>query len=327
VKEKLGLNWFKQQVRWADVETERGVYDWSKMDLVMPSAARFNLSVMITVLDTPEWAREPGADLTKVGPPANYDDYVNFVRAILQRYPGQIQAIEVWNEQNIDREWSSSKGLKATDYIDLLRRTYRAVKELSPGTIVVSGALAPTGFNDGVGAWDDFVYMDQMIAAGLLDVTDCVGAHHNGYNIGPSVPSDQVPPDPTARFRGPFDNPHHSWSFYSTLRSYASKIAAAGGTQKLCVTEFGWAVSEDLGGFPTGFEFSQDNTLQEQADFIIEAMNLMEEWGTVRLAFIWNFNYAPQAGWATDNDNVPYSLIGPGFTFRPAYDAHLPPGL
>lgn len=321
VKDKLGLNWFKQQVRWADVETERGVYDWSKMDLVMPSAARFNLNVMITVLDTPEWAREPGADLTKVGPPANYDDYVNFVRAILERYPGQIQAIEVWNEQNIDREWSSSKGLKATDYIDLLRRTYRAVKELSPGTIVVSGALAPTGFNDGVGAWDDFVYMDQMIAAGLLDVTDCVGAHHNGYNIGPNVPSDQVPPDPTARFRGPFDNPHHSWSFYSTLRSYASKIAAAGGTQKLCVTEFGWAVSEDLGGFPTGFEFSQDNTLQEQADYIIEAMNLMEEWGTVRLAFIWNFNYAPQAGWATDNDNVPYSLIGPNFTFRPAYDA------
>jgi hypothetical protein len=321
VKQKMGLNWFKQQVRWADTELERGVYDWSKLDLVMPSAQRFGLNVMITVLDTPVWAREPGVDLTKVGPPANYDDYVNFVLQIFERYPNQIQGIEVWNEQNIDREWSSSRGLRAVDYIDLLRRTYRAVKEVSPGTIVVSGALAPTGFNDGIGAWDDFVYMDQMIEAGLLDVSDCVGAHHNGYNIGPSVPSDQVPSDPTASFRGPFDNPHHSWSFYSTLRTYASKIAAAGGTQKLCVTEFGWAVSEDLGGFPVGFEFAQDNTLQEQADYIIEALNLMEEWGTVRLAFIWNFNYAPQAGWAIDNDNVPYSLIGPNFVFRPAYDA------
>jgi hypothetical protein len=172
-----------------------------------------------------------------------------------------------------------------------------------------------------VSAIDDFDYLSQMIDAGLLNYTDCVGAHHNGYNIGPDVTWDKVPNDPTASFRGPFDNPHHSWSFYSTLETYASKIALANGQQKLCVTEFGWASTEDLGGFPPGFEFANDNTLQEQADFIVKAMDVMKGWNTVWLAFIWNFNYGPQAGWATDNDNVPYSIIGKDWVFRPAYDA------
>lgn len=321
VSQKLGFGWFKQQVRWELIEPQKGQFDWAMLDMVMPSKNQFGLNVMMSIVTAPDWAREPGANLEKHGPPANNADYVNFVTAILNRYPGQVQAIEVWNEQNIDREWSSAKGLKAENYVALLRDTYTAVKAIDPGIIIISGALSPTGFNDGVGAWDDYIYLDQLISAGMLNYMDCLGVHHNGYNIGPNIPWDNVPPDPTASFRGPFDNPHHSWSFYSTLQTYAKKVALAGGEQKLCVTEFGWASTEDLGGYPAGFEFANDNTLQEQADNIVEALNLMDEWGFVWLAFVWNFNYGPQAGWATDNDNVPYSIVGKDWKFRPAYDA------
>jgi len=51
-----------------------------------------------------------------------------------------VQAIEVWNEENIDREWSSTRGLKAENYISLLKDTYTAVKAIDPGVIVISGA-------------------------------------------------------------------------------------------------------------------------------------------------------------------------------------------
>jgi polysaccharide biosynthesis protein PslG len=318
---KLGLSWFKQQIRWEDFEHEEGTYDWRILDLVMPAAQRAGLKVMLSIVTAPEWAREPGADLSKHGPPANNQQFVDFVTAILERYPNEVHAIEVWNEMNIDREWSSTRGLSAANYVALLRDTYTAIKEIDPGIIVISGALSPTGFNDGVGAWDDYIYLDQLISAGMLNYIDCVGAHANGYNLAPDQPWDQVVNDPTAAFRGPFDNPHHSWSFYSTIRTYASKVAAAGGEQKVCVTEFGWAVTEDLGGTPLGFEFANDNTLEEQAEFTIHALELMEEWDVVWLAFIWNLNYGPQAGWATDNDNVPYSIIGKDWAFRPVYDA------
>lgn len=325
VHDKLGLRWFKQQVRWEDVEPEKGQYNWAELDLALPLASEYGLKVMLSVVTAPDWAREQGVNLDKHGPPANSQDYADFVGAIVNRYPGMVHAIEVWNEQNLDREWTSTRGLSAANYVDLLRATSQTVKNIDPGIIIISGALSPTGGwtePDGrVSAIDDFIYLDQLISAGMLNYADCVGAHHNGYNIGPSVPWNEVPNDPTATFRGPFDNPHHSWSFYSTLQTYANKIELAGADQPLCVTEFGWASTEDLGGFPKGFEFANDNTLQEQADWTVEALNNMEQWGTVWLAFIWNFNYGPQAGWDPTNDNVPYSMIGKDWNFRPIYDA------
>ncbi|MBI5671619.1 MAG: hypothetical protein HZC41_26805 [Chloroflexi bacterium] len=325
VKQKLGLDWYKQQVRWEEVQPERDQWNWSVLDLTMPSAAKFGVKTLLSIVTAPEWAREQGVNVEKHGPPASNADYVNFVTELLKRYPGQVHAIEVWNEQNLDREWMSTKGLSAANYVALLRDTYTTIKAIDPGIIVISGALAPTGGwtePDGrISAIDDFDYLTQMINAGLLNYADCIGAHHNGYNIGPNVPWDSVPNDPTATFRGPFDNPHHSWSLYSTLNTYANKIRLAGGDQKLCVTEFGWASTEDLGGYPEGFEFANDNTLEEQKEWTMEAIQLMEDWDIVWIASLWNLNYGPQAGWATDNDNVPYSIIGKDWKFRPVYDA------
>lgn len=321
VSNDLDLEWVKQQVRWELMEPEQGNIDWSVLDLVVPSAEKFGIKLMLSIVTAPDWAREPGVYLERHGPPADPQVYADFVGKILNRYPGSIHAVEVWNEQNIDREWTSVYGLSARNYVTMLQTTYETIKAIDPGIIVISGALSPTGLNDGVGAYDDFVYMDQLIAAGMLNYSDCVGAHHNGYNVSPNYRYNEIPNDPSAIFRGPFDNPHHSWSFRSTLEGYANRIRAAGEDTKLCVTEFGWPVVEDLGGYPQGFEFARDNSLEEQEAWIPLAMSNMEEWDFVWLAFIWNFNYGPQAGWATNNDNVPYSLIGPEFSFRPAYDA------
>ncbi|MCA9908159.1 MAG: endo-1,4-beta-xylanase [Anaerolineae bacterium] len=327
-KNQLSVNWVKMQIRWEQVEPEKGNFDWSQTDLYLPAASEQGLHVLASIVTAPAWAREPGVNLEQHGPPADYNDYVNFVTQILQRYPGMIHAVEVWNEHNLDREWTSARGLSAANYVEMLRLSYQAIKNIDPGIIVISGALSPTGLSDGVRAWDDFVYMDQMIQAGLLNYTDCVGVHHNGINVSPDYRWDAIPNDPTARFRGPFDNPHHSWSFRSTLEQYANKIALAGGKQKLCITEFGWASTEGFdesvgfnGTVRQGFEFALDNTLQEQRDFTVAALQNMADWGFVRLAILWNLNYGPQAGWDPQNDNVFYSIIGPGFQFRPVFDA------
>lgn len=322
---KLRLPWYKQQVRWEDVEAEQNRYNWAELDLSLPLAAQYNLRVLLSIVTAPAWSREQNVDRSRHGPPARNQDYVDFVSSIVTRYPGMVHAIEVWNEQNLDREWTSARGLDAAHYIELLRATTLAVKALDPGIIIVSGALSPTGGwteADGrVSAIDDFDYFDRLLAAGLLNYADCVGAHHNGYNIGPDVAWNEVVNDPAATFRGPFDNPHHSWSFYSTLSTYSDKIKLAGGDQPLCVTEFGWASTEDLDGYPPGFEFANDNTLEEQSRWTIQAFDLMAQRGDVWLAFLWNFNYGPQAGWDPGNDNVPYSIIGKDWVFRPVYDA------
>ena len=323
VRNSLNMRWFKLQVRWDEMETAPGEYDWTQLDIAIHEAARQELKIMLSMVTTPEWAREPGVDLSRDGPPANYQHFVDFLVAILDRYPKMIHAIEVWNEQNLDREWTSVRGINAQDYVRLLQMSYFNIKARDRGIIVISGAPSTSGGwaeNGVITAVDDFAYMDAMLDAGMLNYADCVGVHLNGYNLGPSVPHDQAY-DPTASFRGPFDNPHHSWSFYSTVQGYTQRIARRGSDKKLCITEFGWASAEDLQGSPDSHAFAFDNTLEEQRDWLIESLDLMEDWGVVWLAFIWNLNYGPQAGWNPNNDNVIYSLIGPNWVHRPAFGA------
>ncbi|MCY3573026.1 MAG: hypothetical protein OXG92_09955 [Chloroflexi bacterium] len=317
----LRLPWVKHLVDWSDTEAAPAEYDWAELDSVTSSAARYSLKLLLTIVAAPDWAREAGADLSHPGPPADPQTFANFAAEIVTRYPGRVHAIEVWHQQNLDRGWNSPQGLSANNYLALLQQTYQTIKVIDPGIIIISGAPTPTGVNDGITAFDDISYMLQLIDGGLLQWVDCVGAHHNGYNVSPDYRYNEIPADPSANFRGPFnrETEHPSFSFRSTLEGYANRIRAGGAETKICVTAFGWASAEDLGGAPQGFEFALDNSLAEQAAWTSRALSIMDEWGWVWLAFVWNFDYGPYADYATTNDNVLYSLIGPGETVRPAY--------
>lgn len=325
--QNLGLGWVKQQVRWGDFERVPGQMDWSGFDRVVDAANERGIKVLFSVVDAPDWTHPSYTDANPEGaPPDNLALFADFLGRLVDRYHGRIHAIEVWNEQNLDREWDTAEGVNPERYVEMLRLAYQTIKSRDPNIIVISGALSPAATwvdpnnPSRITAMDDFEYMDRMIAAGLLDYCDCVGAHHNGINMPPNVAWDEGYNDPTAQFRGPFDNPHHSWSFKSTLWGYHDRIVAAGRNTPLCVTEFGWASAEGFDGYPTGFEFALDNTLQEQAEWDVQAFQLMREWGFVRLAFLWNLDYS-QLGWGPKDPNAPYAIIDFQGIARPAYGA------
>ena len=331
--QSLGLGWVKQQMRWEDVERSPGQMEWGPYDWVVEAANARGLKVMLSVVNSPVWTHTYVDENPQAAPPDNLGDYVAFLSAVVERYQGRIHAIEVWNEQNLDREWDTAEGVNAERYVEMLRLAHQAIKSRDPNIIVISGALSPTGFNCNEPypecpptgrpiIVDDFVYLEQMIAAGFLDYCDCVGAHHNGINMPPDVAWDEGYDDPTAtNFRGPFDSPSHDWSFKSTLWGYHERIAAAGSAKPLCVTEFGWATDEGLGGHPPGFEFAMDNTLAEQAEWDVEAFRLMREWGFVRLAFLWNLDFANKCNRDPADPNAPYSLVDFDGAPRPAFGA------
>ena len=320
--DRLGLGRIKQQVRWGELERSPGDLNWGMIDGIIAAAHEHQVRVMLSIVTAPDWTR-PNFGNTH-GPPDDLNQFTAFLSKLIDRYPGQISAIEVWNEQNLEREWQAADGLSAVKYMEMLQMAYETIKAKDPNIVVISGALAPTGGwvePDGrVSAIDDFTFFQQLLESGLTDYADCVGAHHNGYNIGPDVTAEDAPFQPeaaTASFRGPFDNVHHSWSFKSTLQTYHQMM---GGQKQLCVTEFGWASTEGTGGTPPGFEFANDNTLQEQADWIVEAFQLQRDWGITWLAFLWNLDYGPK-GLGPEDNNVPYSILFPDGSPRPSFDA------
>lgn len=320
IANQLGLNWVKVQVQWWLVHPDPETYQWFFYDGIVDEAHKNGLRLMLSVVGAPEWTRADGGEN---GPPDDYNVYAQFLTDLLTRYEGKVDAIEVWNEQNLDREWTSRNGISPEDYVRFLSLAHAAIKAADPNIIVISGALSPTGPGDWVRWADDFEYLDRALAAGMLSYADCVGAHHNGYNIGPDVAFDQTGATAaaaTAIFRGPFDNPHHSWSFKTTLDTYAQKVQAYDPNMKLCVTEFGWASVEGYDVYPPGFEFAQDNTLQEQADYIVQAFQQMRASGDVWIAYLFNFDFGNKGSGPTD-DPVPYSIIDVNGIPRPAFGA------
>ncbi len=303
----LGLGWTKYQVRWGEedyfYECDGSIgYDFNHSNEVINVAASRGLRVLFSVVTAPPCTNSLG-DVH--APPDDPEVFAHFVGEIASWYKGRGIAIEIWNEQNIDREWvSSPQKLDPVRYTRMLAAAYNKIKSIDPGIIVISGALAPTGCNNGVSCMDDFEYLRQMKAAGADKYMDCVGTHVNAL---------RVPPDASqgGEYDHLFSPPHHSWFFKDTVQGYQSIMG-----KQACITEFGVATEQGVGSV-AGFEWAKENTEQNQADWVTQGMKLARDWGA-RMVILWNLDYGPLSGM---NDNALYSFYNLDFVPRPVYGA------
>ncbi len=287
----MGFNWIKQQVEWRHFEGSQGAIDFSELRRITDAAGPRGVNVLFSVVNAPEWAREPGFDGGVGGPPADPGTYAAFVGRLAGEFCGsQLKAIEVWNEQNLHYEWGN-KPLNPADYMNLLRPAYASIKAACPSMLVISGALTPAG-DAGPYARDDFAYLEGMYQNGLAGYADGIGAHPSGYNVPPSVgwqDACAVIQQTGNSFNGPCDTPHHSWSFRSTIEGYRNIMNVYGDSYKrLWPTEFGWAVGPAVSG---SYAYANDNSIEEQAAWTVEAYQMMRNWGFVGPAFLWNLNF------------------------------------
>ncbi|MGD2165741.1 MAG: NBR1-Ig-like domain-containing protein [Anaerolineae bacterium] len=204
-------------------------------------------------------------------------------------------AIEVWNEPNIDREWQMGH-IGPQAYTNLLCAAYRAVKNANARTAVISAAPAPTGsFGGGCqpngGNCDDVPFLQGMYNAGAAQCMDYIGAHHNSGATSPS-----------ARTGHPADGGghHHSWYFLPQTELYYNTFR---GTRKLFYTEMGYASQEGVPPFSDWFAWARGTNNAEQAAWLKEAVQLSINTGMVRCIIVWNIDYVrygydPQDGYA-----------------------------
>lgn len=306
----LGVTWIKQQIEWKWYESSRGNIDFTALDQMVAALEGQGLKILFSVVKAPDWARNTDQEN---GPPADFNDYFRFVGALAARYKGRVHAYEIWNEQNLRREWNGLP-LSAASYVQLLKGAYAAIKTADPSAIVVSGALAPTGINDGVNAVDDRIYLQQMYAAGLKNYMDALGAHPNGWANPPnSVCCNNID--------GLTHDDHRSFFFRHTLQDYRQIMLNNGdGGTFIWPTEFGWGTNADLGVPPAaGYEFVQFTDLSEQATYIVEAFALGKQFNYVGPMFLWNLNFCPVAG--AQAEQCYWGLIDPSGNPRPAYAA------
>ncbi|MBI3986402.1 MAG: carbohydrate binding domain-containing protein [Lentisphaerae bacterium] len=159
--------WFP---KWSRMEPERGTYDWTGPDL--DEIAKLGLVVQSQSASTPEWARLEKrffSPMPDSAPPRDVADYGRFMGAAVRHYKAQVKLWEIWNEPNATFYWNGS----VTEYVDLVRSAYAAVKAEDPEAQVWTCST-----------WNiDTNWLGQAMALGVLKHSDALAQH--GYRKTP----------------------------------------------------------------------------------------------------------------------------------------------
>jgi len=277
-----GMTWMKKQVRWTLGEGT------AQAQAYIDAAKAGGFKVLLSIVGNP-------------GEMTNFDSYV----ASYAAYVGQVaklgpDAIEVWNEANIDREWPAGK-VSGTEYTKLLKPSYEAIKANNANVMVISAAPSPTGYagsagcvqNGAVHVCNDDVFFKQMADAGAGNYMDCVGLHYNEGIISPTASSGDI--------RGGYPTYYFGGNI-GRARAYINQ-------RPICITELGYVSPEGYGPIAPNFGWGANTTVAQQAQWLAEAASTSAGLGYVRLMIVWNINFTQYDG---NDPQAGYAIIRPG---------------
>lgn len=181
-----GMRLWDSHVGWGQLNTAKGVYNWSDLDSWISKAASHNNTLVYTVGWTPKWATSKSNDAScdmengACDPPNDLNSdgtgtdqhFIDFVTAIAKHAPS-ITYWEGWNTPHDIKQWTGT-------YAQLVRMTEdlnKTVKKYIPSAKIISpanGQLSYTFPNANCTMADR---LGSFLAAGGTKWIDIVGLH------------------------------------------------------------------------------------------------------------------------------------------------------
>lgn len=270
--QQAGMRWMKVQIRY-------GVgMDTGSASQAIQQAHGAGFKILLGIVGFPDQLAAGGGDYIR--------QFAGYTGAVAALGP---DAIEVWNEPNLDREWPEGQ-ISGGNYTALLRESYNAIKAANGGVMVISGAPAPTGAElayPGKVVNDDN-FLRQMVNSGALQFMDCVGMHYNEGLVSPRATSGD-----------PRDN-YYTRYLPLMIETY---WGITGGQRPICITELGYLTPEGYPPLTPFFGWAQNMTIAQHAAWLADAAAYSSQTGRVRLMIVWNVDFTrydadPMAGYA-----------------------------
>ncbi|GIV97477.1 MAG: hypothetical protein KatS3mg057_2134 [Herpetosiphonaceae bacterium] len=307
-----GFDWVRQQIHWKDIEGPKGNFGWGELDAIVEAANAHNIKLLISVVQSPSWARADG----KHGLPDNPKDLGDFVEALATRYKGRVHGYEIWNEQNLAIENAGQVTAEdAAHYVELLIESYKRIKAVDPNAYVLAGAPSSTETNDPNIAIGDLEYYRLMYTYkdGIIKNYFDAQAVHPGGALNP--PDTLWPENP-----GPGPEFQTSREFYFRRIEDVRKVMEEHGLadRQIWITEFGWATANNT----PGYEFGNRISYELQAEYILGALQrTRNHYPWVGVIFLWNLNFAVLWGEQGNplHEQASYGILNPDWSPRPAF--------
>ena len=249
-----GMRLWDTKTGWGQLNTAKGVYDWTTLDDWIATAQSHNQTLVYTFGYTPAWASSKPTDsscdndLGSCDPPADLKSdgtgtdqhFIDFVTAIAQHAPS-ILYWEMWNTPHDIKQWTGTDA----QLVRMTKDAHTYIKKYIPGAKIISIANGQLRYSYPAANCTMPDKMGSYLAAGGSKYIDIVG-FHTYYTTTPEniVPVVQC--------------------YQSTMSKY--KISSL----PLWSTEGSWGVDADLPG------------ATDQAGFVARLYLLLWSNGVVR---------------------------------------------
>ena len=308
-----GFQWVRQEFPWADIEIDaKGDYTdrrnppersaWDKYDNIVALSEKYNVQLIARLSSPPEWSHQGYKDLGNFGPPANFNDFTDYVRTVVTRYKGRIHYYQIWNEPNIYPEWGDQR-VNPEDYTKLLCGAYQAAKAVDPNIVIISAALAPTVAQDGRDL-SDLIFLQRMYNAGAGKCFDVLAAQGYGLFSGPG--DHRLSPLTTNVAR------------HTLLRDIMVRNGDA--TKSIWLSELNWDAVPNTPGTIQDWGKYGIVSEAEQARYVPQTYErAKKDWPWVGVMSVWFFKRASDA--ERNQAWYYFRMLEPDFTPTPLYGA------
>lgn len=245
---KAGFMEVRVTLNWTNAEPTQGSINWSTNDGLVKAVKKAGLRPILLIDRTPDWARNPECAEDSACPPADPTTYASFVGKAAERYKSyDINAWEIWNEENSNNFWKPNPD--ATAYANLLKASYKAIKESDPDAVVLVGGLSGDSVDKlGKKMADPRTFLKQLYEEGAKGSFDGVAYHP--YIAGGGLPTKV--------------SDYNGWSKMANESTSIRSIMEANGdaSKQIWITEFG----VPTGG--TGPEITDLSSAPAKADHV-----------------------------------------------------------
>lgn len=249
----IGVAWAREELSWGNLERDgKGRWTWGHFDRRLLATAQAGYGIVGMLLTTPAWARvadcpQRRARYAAAGvvaddfwcPPANPQDFADYVGAVVERYDGdgsadapgspRVAVWQIWNEPNA---WETWPGTPA-EYAAILQLGYAAAKAADPSATVATAGLyvLDSAWKDEVGHWDGLRFFDEALAA-----RPAIWGSFDALAIHPYMPD--VAPDQPGLYGAVT-----LWGRLRTARSWLDERTArrGGSVRPIWISEVGWS--------------------------------------------------------------------------------------
>jgi hypothetical protein len=187
-----GLRLWDNGVKWSEIETANGTYDWTTFNEWLDLAQQANVDVLYTFGATPQFAAAttPPANCNSPGPyscapptDVNADGtgtdamFQAFVTALVTQAAGRVSYYELWNEPDCPCFWAGT----TAQLVRMSQDAAAIIRSLDPNAKI----LSPSAHGPTMATW-----FDGYIAAGGAAYFDIVNVHMRGTsttNVSPEA--------------------------------------------------------------------------------------------------------------------------------------------